>query len=165
MSVVVRLMRDEEAKAFLEIQRASVRGLAADHYPASLIEAWAPLPVTDTAIAFFRVNHDEEIRLIAELDGEAVGIGALVVANSELRACYVLPFAARKGVGSALVAEIERIARHHGLRDLELVSSLAAEPFYRALGYEVEDRVEHVLGSGSRMPAVKMRKKIGVWRV
>jgi putative acetyltransferase len=154
-------MRHDEAKVFLEIQRTSVRGLAAIHYAASVIEAWAPLPITDTAIAFFRVNHDEEIRLIAELDGEAVGIGALVLADSELRACYVLPSAVRKGVGSALVAEIERIARHHGLRDLELISSLTAEPFYRAVGYEVEERVEHLLGSGGRMPAVKMRKKLG----
>lgn len=164
MSVVVRLMRDHEAKTFLEIHRASVRGLAANDYPASVIEAWAPLPITDTAIAFFRVNHDEEIRLIAELDGDAVGIGALVLADSELRACYVLPSAARKGVGSALVADIERIGRQHGLKDLELISSLTAEPFYRALGYEVEDRVDHVLGSGGRMSAVRMRKKIGAWR-
>ena len=80
------------------------------------------------------MNHDDEIRLVAELDGELVGIGALVLADSELRACYVVPAAARKGVGSALVAEIERIARQHGLTHLELLSSLTAEPFYRALG-------------------------------
>jgi putative acetyltransferase len=160
MSVVVRPMRDDEARPFLEIQRAAVRGLAAKDYPASVIDAWAPLPITETAVAFFRVNHDNEIRLIAELDGVLVGIGALVLAESELRACYVVPAVARSGVGSALVAEIERIARHHGLTQLELLSSLTAEPFYRALGYEVEERVENVLGSGSRMPAVKMRKTL-----
>ena len=153
-------MRDDEARSFLEIQRAAVRGLAAKDYPASVIDTWAPLPVTDTAVAFFRVNHDSEIRLVAELDGELVGIGALVLAESELRACYVVPDAARRGVGSALVAEIERTARHRGLTHLELLSSLTAEPFYQALGYEVEDRVEHVLGSGGRMPAVKMRKTL-----
>ncbi len=118
MSVVVRPMRDEEARSFLEIHRAAVRGLAAEDYPSSVINTWAPLPVTDTAIAFFRVNHDSEIRLIAELDGALVGIGALVLAESELRACYVVPAVARSGVGSALVAEIERIARHHGLPHL-----------------------------------------------
>ncbi len=91
MSLVVRPMRDEEARSFLAIQRAAVRGLAAKDYPASVIDTWAPLPVTDTAIAFFRVNHDNEIRLIAELDGALVGIGALVLAESELRACYVVP--------------------------------------------------------------------------
>jgi putative acetyltransferase len=161
MSVVIRPMREDEAKSFLLIQRASVRGLAANDYPPSVIETWAPLPVTETAVAFFRVNHDNEIRLVAEMDGELVGIAALVTADSELRACYVLPAAARRGVGSALVAEIERIARDHGLTHLELLSSLTAEPFYRRLGYEAEDRVEHVFGSGrERMAAVKMRKTV-----
>jgi putative acetyltransferase len=158
--VVIRPLRDDGARSFLEIQRAAVRGLAANDYPASVIEEWAPLPVTDTAVAFFRVNHDDEIRLVAELNGELVGIGALVLAACELRACYVVPGAARQGVGSALVAEIERIARHHGLTHLELMSSLTAEPFYRALGYEAEGRVEHVLSSGARMAAVKMRKTL-----
>lgn len=153
-------MRDDEARSFLEIQRAAVRGLATSDYPAPVIEEWAPLPITDTALAFFRLNHDDEIRLIAELDGEPVGIGALVLANSELRACYVVPAAARKGVGSALVAEMERIARHHGLTHLELLASLTAERFYRALGYEVEERTEHALSSGGRMQAVKMRKML-----
>jgi putative acetyltransferase len=160
MAVTVRPLRDDESWAFLEIQRAAVRGLAVNDYPASLIEEWAPLPVTDAAVAVFRVNQDDEIRLIAELDGEFVGIGALVLAASELRACYVVPAAARKGVGSALVAEIERIARHHGLMHLELLSSLTAEPFYRALGYEVGESVEHVLRSGDGMAAVKMRKTL-----
>lgn len=158
--IVVRPMRDDEARSFLDIQRAAVRGLAAGDYPESAIEAWAPLPVTDTALAFFRLNHDDEIRLVAELDGEPAGIGALVLADSELRACYVAPPAARRGVGSALVAEIERLARRNGLTHLRLLSSLTAEPFYRSLGYEVEERVEHALGAGGRMAAVKMRKRL-----
>jgi putative acetyltransferase len=41
---------------------------------------------------------------------EIVGIGELRVATSELRACYVSPDATRKGVGSAIIREIERIA-------------------------------------------------------
>jgi hypothetical protein len=40
----VRLMRDDESRAFLEIQRAAVRGLAANDYPASVTEEWAALP-------------------------------------------------------------------------------------------------------------------------
>jgi putative acetyltransferase len=104
--------------------------------------------------------HDNEIRLIAEIDGEAVGIGALVVKNSELRACYVAPSATRKGVGSALVAEIERLARDHGLTYLHLDSSTTAEMFYAALGYAVEERCEHVSRSGTVMAAVKMRKTL-----
>jgi hypothetical protein len=33
-----------------------------------------------------------------------------------------------------------------------------AEPFYAALGYEAGERGDHILRSGLRMAAVKMRK-------
>jgi putative acetyltransferase len=160
MPVTVRPMRDEEARGFLELQRGSVRGLAGHAYPSVVIDAWAPLPVTDAAVQFFRLNLDEEIRLIAESDGKTVGIGALVVATSELRACYVAPWTSRRGVGTALVAEIERIARAKGLSDLSLKASVNAEPFYTALGYEVETRGEHVLSSGVHMATIAMRKSL-----
>jgi len=92
------------------------------------------------------------------MEGEIVGVGALVLATSELRACYVLPSAVRKGVGSAIVREIERIALENGLASLQMESSVTAEPFYKALGYEVVDYGEHLLSSGDRMACVKMRK-------
>jgi putative acetyltransferase len=98
---------------------------------------------------------------MAELDGETVGLGALVVDEAELRACYVLPSAARRGVGSAIVSELERIARTHGLTHLHLEASLTAEPFYAALGYQVTERGETTLRSGRRMASVTMRKNIG----
>lgn len=159
MSVTIREMRAEDAHRFLEIHHAAVRGIAAQDYPASVVEAWAP-PITDQVIEQFLANRDQEVRLIAEVDGEAVGIGAIVVSNSELRACYVDPSAAGRGVGSALVAEIERIAREHRLDHLHLESSLTAEPFYSALGYKVESRGEHLLSPSVPMAAVKMRKRL-----
>lgn len=159
MTVTVREMRPEEARRFLEIHHASVRGIAAKDYPASVVEAWAR-PITDQAIERFLANRDGEIRLIAEIDGEPMGIGALVVSNSELRACYVAPSGARRGLGSALVAEIERIARAHRLDHLQLESSLTAEPFYSALGYQVESRGELLLAPGVPMAAVAMRKRL-----
>jgi len=98
--------------------------------------------------------------LIAEVGGEAVGIGALVVANSELRACYVLPSAARRGVGAALVNEIERIAREHGIRELHLESSVTAERFYAALGYRVAKRGQRAIAPGVKMAAITMLKEL-----
>ena len=58
--------------------------------------------MTEAMLEHFYVNPDKEIRLVAEIDGEIVGMGALVIAPNELRACYVLPNAIRKGVGSRL---------------------------------------------------------------
>jgi putative acetyltransferase len=157
--ITVRDLRPEEARRFLEIHHAAVRGIAAKDYPASVVEVWAR-PITDEVIERFLANRDGETRLVAELDGEPVGIGAVVVSNSELRACYVAPSAARRGVGSALVAEIERIARQHGLDHLTFESSTTAEPFYLALGYHIESRAELLLAPGVPMASVKMRKRL-----
>jgi putative acetyltransferase len=93
-------MRDDEARLFLEIHGRSIRGLAAEHYPADVIDAWT-VPVTKETVRLLE-NSDHEIRLIAELDGEAVALGVLVVANAELRACYVVPEAARRASAQRL---------------------------------------------------------------
>lgn len=159
MAVVVRPMLADEARAFLDIHTRSVRGLAASHYPPEIIDAWV-VPATDENVGRFLENPDGELRLLAELDGSLVGLGCLVVQTAELRACYVAPEAARKGVGTALVREIERIAREQGLDHLHLDASINAEPFYSALGYEVVERGEHVWPSGQRMEAVMMRKML-----
>jgi GNAT superfamily N-acetyltransferase len=159
--VVVREMRPEDAHAFLGVHHAAVRSTAVKDYPLAVIEAWAPMPVTEDAIELVLANSDKEFRLIAEIAGRVVGVGAAVFENLELRACYVTPNASRKGVGSALVKEIERAARELRVPRLELDSSLTAEPFYRTLGYEVVERGEHVLGNGQRMACVRMRKELG----
>jgi putative acetyltransferase len=153
-------MRDEDARAFLEAHRASVRGLTAADYPREVIEAWAPLPISARDVERFLVNVDGEIRLVADLDGRVVGIGAVIPERCEVRACYVAPSAARAGVGAAIVAEIERIARQHGRAFLELDASVTAEPFYRSLGYAVVGRRDHALASGVRMASVQMRKDL-----
>ena len=159
MPIIVRRLRADEGRVYLEIVNSAVRGLAAHHYSPDVIAAWA-VPVTDESVDALMLNPDHEIRVIAELDGTPVGIGALIVETSELRACYVAPEAARRGCGSALVREIERLARENGLRRLHLVASLNAEPFYAAHGYQVRERCEHVLRSGQAMAAVSMEKRL-----
>lgn len=158
-SIVVRPLRDDELPTYLEIHASAIRGLAATHYPPEVIGGWV-VPITDDALRDLTNNADGEIRLIAERDGVPVGIGAFVPATSELRACYVAAHAARRGCGSALVREIERLARQHGLTRLHLAASLNAEPFYASHGYQVRERSEVVLPNGTRMAAVWMAKEL-----
>jgi putative acetyltransferase len=158
---IIREMRSEDARAFLAVHRAAVRGIAAKDYPLAVIDAWAPMPVTEDAIEQVRANPEKDYRLIAVIEDRVVGIGAAAFEIAELRACYVTPDAGRKGVGSALVKEIERAAREQGVPHLELDSSVTAESFYRTAGYEVIERGEHVLRTGQRMACVKMRKELG----
>ncbi len=159
MPVTVRPCRPDEGRVFFDIHTRSIRGLAAPHYPPEVIAAWGA-PAIDRGIERFSVNPDGEVRLIAERDGEPVGLGVVVLNNSELRACYVVPEASRQGVGSAIVRETEPIAVASDLSRLDLHASVNAETFYASLGYEVVERSEHVLRSGLRMAAVKMTKSL-----
>jgi putative acetyltransferase len=160
MVALIGEMLPEDSRVFLEIHHAAVRGLAARNYPPDIIEAWAPLPITDEAVASVRANRDGEYRLVAENAGLVVGVAALVIKNAELRACYVAPDVTRQGIGSALARHLERVASEQGVAFLQLDSSLTAAPFYKARGYEVREYGEHILNSGRRMACVKMKKNL-----
>jgi putative acetyltransferase len=160
--VVIREMRSEDARAFLDVHHAAVRGIAAKDYPLAVIEAWAPMPLTDDAIERGRANPDKEYRLIAEIEGRVVGIGAAVFEVAELRACYAsLLTRAGKVLGRRWSKRSNAPRASRGVRRLELDSSVTAESFYRREGYEVIERGEHVLRNGQRMACVKMRKDLG----
>lgn len=158
MTVIVREMRREDGRSFIEVRNAAVRGIAVKDYPPEVIENWVGPPVTEAMVERFLLNPDRGIRLVAEIDGVIVGMGELIITTNELRACYVSPSAIRKGVGSAIICEIERIARENGMTFLQMDSSVTAEPFYKALGYEVLEYGQHILRSGHSMACVKMRK-------
>jgi hypothetical protein len=71
-----------------------------------------------------------------------------------------MPYAARRGVGTALVQEMERVALEDHLVHAHLSSSLTAEPSYAALEYEVESRGAHRLPPGVSMAAVHIQKRL-----
>ena len=97
MAVTVRPLRDHEIRLYLEIHERAVRGLALSHYSQDDIEGWV-VPASAENLRRLALNPDREIRLVAELDGEPVGIGALVLEESELLAVYVSPEGARRGL-------------------------------------------------------------------
>jgi putative acetyltransferase len=158
MPFKVRELQPDEVRTFLEVHHTAVRVTAAADYPAEVIEAWAPLPITDAVVQQVRNSHEGEIRLAAILDGEIIGIGALVPQNHEVRACYVSPEHGGLGAGRALVEAIEHIAQQRGLTYLAMASSITAEPFYLRLGYNVVSRGDHTLRGGVRMRCSMMRK-------
>ena len=160
MPILIRAIRPEDARAFLEVHHAAVRGLASKDYPTEVIEAWAPMPITPQDVEAVQSNLEGEYRLVAEVDGWLVGIGCIVAEKNELCACYVTPSASRMGVGSALLRELERAARERGSAYLEAESSLTAASFYISNEYQVLERGEHVLHNGQRMACVKMRKTL-----
>jgi len=72
MTLSIREMRPEDARAFLEVHHAAVRGLASKDYAPEVIEAWAPMPITARHVEGVQSNPDGEYRLVAEIDGRLV---------------------------------------------------------------------------------------------
>jgi GNAT superfamily N-acetyltransferase len=156
--VCVRTARIEDARGILEAHYSAVHETAAGDYPLEVRRAWA-MPVTLERIDRYSKHAlSNETTVVAEVDGRIAGFGVIVEAESELRAVYVAAEFGRRGLGSALLRELERIAKERGCRELRMDSSLTAAPFYASHGYEETGRGEHLLSSGEEMACVRMRK-------
>jgi len=78
---------------------------------------------------------------------------------ARIRAFFVRPDCARRGIGRALIERCEREARAHGFRSFELMATLPGRRLYAALGYSGEHRVAHGLPGGLTIDFVPMRKE------
>ncbi|UZK67341.1 GNAT family N-acetyltransferase [Sphingomonas sp. M1-B02] len=79
---------------------------------------------------------------------------------ARIRAFFVHPDHARRGVGAALLAASEAAAIAAGFGALELMSTLPGVAFYRRAGFVPGEQILHRAG-GVAIPFVPMRKRIG----
>lgn len=79
---------------------------------------------------------------------------------AKIRAFFVHPTHARRGVGRALLAACEAEARSFGFRSLELLATLPGVRLYAACGYEAGEHVWHEAGGGVPVEFVPMRKDL-----
>ncbi len=157
--ITVRRTTDSDARDLLMVHFDAVRNIASADYPEEITTQWSRR-VDQGRIVEFLGNPDNEIRLVAEVNGEIVGFGAIVPETEELRACYVSSKAKRRRVGTALVTAIEKIAREKGCEYLWLDSSVTAEKFYLSCGYRIVERGKHVLRDDITMDCIAMRKDL-----
>lgn len=79
---------------------------------------------------------------------------------ARIRAFFVQPDWARKGIGRALLTRCEAEARTHGFAAAELVATVAGRELYRALGYVAADPIEHRLTDDVSIQFIAMRKRL-----
>lgn len=79
---------------------------------------------------------------------------------ARIRAFFVDPAWARRGVGTALLEESIRAAKRAGFSRLELVATLPGERLYAAKGFVVTERSTTVLPDGVSVPLVSMGRNI-----
>jgi putative acetyltransferase len=153
--VVVRELRDGEELVLRGVFYSSVHDLAATHYTAHQLSAWAPED-------FDRQSWTKRMRsqrtFVAEEAGEIAGYCALRK-DGYVDHFYVSGPHARHGVGTALLEHLDRVARASGLTALQSDVSLCAESFFKRHGFSVLGRRTVVVG-GVTMTNKRMQKDL-----
>lgn len=79
---------------------------------------------------------------------------------ARIRAFFVHPAWARRGIGRSILMACESAIRKAGFHGIELVATLAGEPLYAAGGYSPVERYEIDLAEGLRLPVVRMSRRL-----
>jgi len=78
--------------------------------------------------------------------------------SAKIRAFFVHPAWARRGIGSQIMRVCEQAAERAGFKEVEMIATLAGEPFYRKFDYQVIERFEISLPNSQFLPVVRMFK-------
>ena len=134
-AVSLRPFLASDAARCAEIFRASVEELASEDYSADQCAAWAAV----AGEAGFAKRLADQLTLIAVIDGETAGFASLKGAD-EIEMIYVDPAFARRGVGTALLDALAKLAQARGGQSLTSDVSDTARPLFERLGFKAERR-------------------------
>ena len=79
---------------------------------------------------------------------------------ARIRAFFVHPDWARRGIGAMILETCENAAIAEGFRRLEMGATLTGVPFYRAKGYRAVEDLAVPLPDGDALPIVRMEKTV-----
>jgi GNAT superfamily N-acetyltransferase len=177
-----RLAREDDIPDLEELIPLSVRALQAPHYSAAQMEAaLGPIFGVDCQLirdgTYFVIEHEARIvgcggwskrqslygsdRARTELDPELDPKRDA----ARVRAFFVHPSWARRGIGRSIMAACERAIIAAGFRKVDIVATLAGEPLYSSFSYKVVERYEIAMTGGLSLPAVRMTKVLKADRV
>jgi GNAT superfamily N-acetyltransferase len=77
---------------------------------------------------------------------------------SKIRAFFIHPAWARRGIGSLLLEACESAAREAGFRRYEMGATLTGAKLFAAKGYVAMKRIEIPLVNGEKLPVIHMEK-------
>ena len=168
----------DDRPALEELIAESARGLSRGHYTDAQVEA-----ALGSAFGVDSELITDGTYFVAEADGRIVGCGGwsrratLFGSDAQpgrrsdlldpsrdsarIRAFFVHPDRARRGIGRAILERCEAEARAHGFRSAELLATLPGHRFYGTFGYTGDERVEYPLPGGIRIAFIPMRKSLG----
>jgi GNAT superfamily N-acetyltransferase len=140
--VELRKLEDELHRQALECILKTVEISNSPDYPQSVIEYQLQAHYT---MDWIRKQMQSSYFIVALIEGKVVGTGSLD--GDEIKAVFADPGHQRRGIGRAMMENLEEYARTMGLKEVMLKSSITAYDFYKRLGYRlVEELSEELLG-------------------
>ena len=147
---MIRQFRPDDAGACSNVIRACIR------VEAGLSEALRERMLTVETPEAMRARARMYYVAVFESDAGVAGVGA--VEMNEIRLLYVAPEHQGKGIGLSLLAHLESMVPAGLFSDTFVYSSLAAEGFYQAQGYQARGPHPIIIG-GERLSTVFMTKR------
>lgn len=181
MTVRIRKATPDDVHRLQEIIQASVRGLqAADYSPAQIEGALASVYGVDTQLIadgtyFVAELAEAENTCIVACGGwskrRTLFGGDQYTARQDslldprrdaakIRAFFVHPDWARRGIGSQILNACEKAATEARFTRLEMGATLSGVAFYRAMGYVELEKHSVPLANGETLQIVKMAKEV-----
>jgi GNAT superfamily N-acetyltransferase len=176
-SYVIRKATLADTAAIGGVIAASARGLSVGHYESEEVEA-----ALRGAFGVDTQLVDDGTYFVATAGDAIVGCGgwsrrrtlfggdAFTVRDStpldpateaaRIRAFFVLPSHARRGIGTAILNRCESEAASMGYWQFALMATLPGVKFYSTLGYVAEAPQRHDLGQGRSIQLVPMQKVV-----
>lgn len=177
-AVGIRRATPEDGPALDALIEASVRGLQTHDYTAAEIEGALGhafgLDSQLIADGTYFVAETEEGVLVGSggwsyrttlcggdhLPGREPARLDPAVDAAKIRAIFVHPAWARRGLGSLILAHCELQAQQAGFRQMEMGSTLTGVPLYTLRGYRELDRIMIPLLNGEKLTVVRMKKSV-----
>src|SRR5271163_4721278 len=181
MNIRIRKATTADVPRLREVIEASVRGLQAkDYSPAQIEAALRSVYGVDSQliadgpylVAEVAESQNPEIVACGGWSKRKTLYGGDQFASREdslldpfrdaakIRAFFVHPQYARRGIATLILEACEQAARAAGFTRLEMGSTLSGVPFYRAKGYEARENLQVPLSNGEMLPIVRMAKEI-----
>jgi GNAT superfamily N-acetyltransferase len=174
----VRLAGENDVPALERLIPLSVHGLQHTHYSNAQMDA-----ALGSVFGVDRQLIRDQTYFVAECEAELIGCGGWskrktlfgsdhhqaarddaelnpAVDAARIRAFFVHPDYARRGVGRAIVARCEEEIRAAGFKRIELASTLPGVEFYRACGYVPGQPEDVPLPNGLTLGIVLMSKNL-----
>jgi len=160
---IVRRGRFDELEAIRDTHEDSIQSLGTEFYSAEVMNEWGRNRPIEPYIEAY---HNGDINFVAKdsEDDRVLGYSAYSLKDGKhwLSRLFVRGAEKGRGIGSALLREVENVTRESFGRELWVTGTLSARAFYDAKGFEfVEDTISPV---GRRddlfMACIVMKKRL-----